>query len=337
MQDKLISIIVPVYNVKNYLEECVNSLMNQTYKELEIILVDDGSTDNSGEICDVVAQTDSRIRVIHKENGGLSDARNIGIMAAKGEFIGFVDSDDWIEPTMYAELYEACNNNDADISICSYYRDYIDKCVVGNRCKSGVYKRDEAIGLLLEGIEIQDHAVTKLYRRELWRDVQFPVKKIYEDIRTIYKVILKSSTICVMEKPLYHYRQRSGSIVRNGFSVKRLELAVAVKELYDDSVIAANPEWLKLLEVRELRVKAHILRELLIYGDKNSWRKYKNIENEYISLIKKNRRLLLSNKAFSKVFKLMAIISFTNSNFFETVFSMKLVKRYFKAEYRYFE
>lgn len=122
MEEKLISIIVPVYNVEKYLKECIDSVISQTYKNLEIILVDDGSTDKSGEICDEYSKKDSRIKVIHKENGGLSDARNVALDIAKGEYIGFVDSDDYVEKDMFETLYKLAEEHNTEISSISFYK-----------------------------------------------------------------------------------------------------------------------------------------------------------------------------------------------------------------------
>lgn len=125
----LISIIVPVYNVEKYLNKCIDSIINQTYKNIEIILVDDGSTDNSGKICDEYLLRDSRIKVIHKNNGGLSSARNEGINISSGEYIGFVDSDDWVEPNMYEEMYKKILYSNADIVDCGYWKEYENKSI----------------------------------------------------------------------------------------------------------------------------------------------------------------------------------------------------------------
>lgn len=130
MKEDLISIIVPVYKVENYLSKCLDSMICQTYKNIEIILVDDGSPDNSGKICDDYAKKDSRIKVIHKENGGLSDARNAGLKIATGKYIGFVDSDDYISVEMYEKLYNQAKKEDADIACCNYYRVKMEKNLI---------------------------------------------------------------------------------------------------------------------------------------------------------------------------------------------------------------
>lgn len=127
MENDLISVIVPVYNMENYLERCVHSVLQQTYQKLEVILVDDGSTDASPQMCDAYAAKDERVKVVHKENGGLSDARNAGLAVAAGAYIGYVDSDDWIEHDMYERMYRACVVRDAQLCVCRYFSEYADR------------------------------------------------------------------------------------------------------------------------------------------------------------------------------------------------------------------
>lgn len=175
----LISIIVPVYNVKDYLEKCLQSICVQTYKNLEIILIDDGSSDGSGELCDLFAQRDGRIKVIHQTNAGQSAARNRGLAVAQGEFLGFVDSDDWIEPDMYEFLYHLLKENGADISICSHYRDKGKKSVA--KYSSGeqfVFTRDEGIRALVVDRRIRNYVWDKLYKRRLFSGITFPLNRI---------------------------------------------------------------------------------------------------------------------------------------------------------------
>ena len=211
---ELISIIVPVYNVEKYLERCVESIIGQTYKNIEIILVDDGSKDNSGKICDDFMKKDNRIKVIHKENGGLSDARNAGIEIAKGEYIGFVDSDDYIEKDMFETLYNLCKENDAEISMVSYYEYYNGK-LIAVRKNEKIEKFDKigAIKELLIDKKIQSYAWNKLFKRELSENIQFPTNKNFEDIATTLKLFEKANNFALLEEPKYFYLRRDDSII----------------------------------------------------------------------------------------------------------------------------
>lgn len=192
----LISIIVPVYNVKDYLSKCLQSICGQTYKNLEIILIDDGSSDGSGELCDLFAQRDGRIKVIHQANAGQSAARNRGLAVAQGEFLGFVDSDDWIEPDMYEFLYCLLKENEADISICSHCRDKDGRSVAKYASgKQFVFTRDEGIRALAVDKHIRNYVWDKLYKRCLFSDIAFPLNRIFEDIAISYQVFYKAENI----------------------------------------------------------------------------------------------------------------------------------------------
>lgn len=214
----MISIIVPVYKVERYLHQCINSLLNQTYKDIEILLIDDGSPDECGDICDYYSRNDSRIKVFHTENKGLSSARNLGIQEAKGEYIGFVDSDDWVEPDMYRILLKELKENNAEISACAIRREYVNDKEDYNVHK-GHYVNTEAIRILI--CACSDGAWNKLYKKKYWDNVRFPNYRDYEDIATIYKVVLNAHSIVYTPEPLYHYRMRSESIVHTP-SMRRL-------------------------------------------------------------------------------------------------------------------
>lgn len=209
---ELISIVVPVFNTEKYLEKCLGSICGQTYKNLEIILVDDGSTDKSGAICDEFSMKDNRIIVIHKENKGVSEARNKGLSIARGDFIGFVDSDDWIDCDMYRILHKEIKNNKAEISICGYYEVfdnelrsfYTDKTILYNRCK--------AMEELVNEHSFKDYLCNKLFRRELFDTVEFPIGRTMEDKAIMYKVFDQSKTIVYLNKILYYYRKHPDSI-----------------------------------------------------------------------------------------------------------------------------
>ena len=203
----LISVIVPVYNVELYIRKCIESILSQTYRNLEIILVDDGSKDRCGEICDEYALKDNRIRVIHKENGGLSDARNVGIDASRGEYIGFVDSDDWIVPDMYEYLYRGLIENNADISVCEYYNVWRSKAQATYRPSTRIFSGSSCLWALLR-LKVGNYAWNKLYKRNLWEDgIRYPVGKLYEDVRTTYRIFQKVSVVAALPEAKYFYRR----------------------------------------------------------------------------------------------------------------------------------
>lgn len=188
----LISIIVPVYNVKDYLEKCLQSICVQTYKNLEIILIDDGSSDGSGELCDLFAQRDGRIKVIHQTNAGQSAARNRGLAVAQGEFLGFVDSDDWIEPDMYEFLYHLLKANGADISICSHYIETAVKTRVKHSSgQFSSFSREEAIRTLVEDKRIRNYMWDKLYKRQLFAGIYFPVNRVLKILQFLIRYFIK--------------------------------------------------------------------------------------------------------------------------------------------------
>ncbi len=219
----LLSVIVPVYNVKDYVERCVVSIINQTYRNLEILIIDDGSTDGSGVLCDELAVRDNRIRVFHTENGGLSAARNVGIDAASGALIGFVDSDDWIEPDMYEFLYGLMLEYGADMSVCGNYFDGPGRSVVQRFTpKPLVLCHKEAMDLLGEDKLMKNYAWDKLYRKELFEDgLRFPIGVYFEDIAVMYKIMDRASKVVLYGQPKYHYIYRPAGISRQLYNEKK--------------------------------------------------------------------------------------------------------------------
>lgn len=225
----MISVIIPVYNVEKYIKECLDSVINQSYKDLEIILVDDGSTDRSGIICDEYAFKDNRIKVIHKENGGLSSARNIGMKIATGEFFTFIDSDDYIATSMIEELYNALIDTSADLSICNISRkSYFEKNIVKNII---VHKKEKTLMLLLKEKQIQTSACAKLYKKCLFDDIYYPDGKLYEDFGTTYKLIHRAQRIAHINTPMYYYRFNEVSITKSRFTNKHLDYFDISEEL----------------------------------------------------------------------------------------------------------
>ena len=223
-----ISIIVPVYNVEAYLERCVESILKQTYTNLEILLVNDGSTDKSGELCDKLALRDHRIRVIHKENGGLSDARNRGIDEASSNLIGFIDSDDYIDEDMYETLYRQMVASKADLSMCGHYDVYhqIPEKQVAE-IKTWELMPEEAIKMVMEAKILSVTAVNKLYKKALFEQLRFRIGKIAEDAFIMVDLIHQCSKIVATNEKKYYYVHRENSITTQKFSLKFLNVIEA--------------------------------------------------------------------------------------------------------------
>lgn len=222
MMDKLISIIVPVYNVESYLKRCVDSLINQTYKNLQIILVDDGSKDNCPFICDEYEKTDSRITVIHKKNAGVSAARNSGLDIAEGDYIGFVDSDDYVHPEMYEFLMRAIKENDADLSLVWYKFVYENDNDLINSCQEyrvgKVYDNniDAVMALYNRKFRINVGPCNKLYKKSIFKNLRYPTDKIRgEDESVIHIILSLCNKAVVLENKMYYYFQRRGSVMNS--------------------------------------------------------------------------------------------------------------------------
>ena len=225
--NSLITVIIPVYKVEAYLTACVESVLAQTYQNLELILVDDGSPDNCPQMCDAFAARDSRIRVIHKENGGLSSARNAGIEIARGEYLAFLDSDDLWSPLFLERLYRAIQETGADFSVC-LFRQFCEAPAVltPEESKTEVLTQRQAFECFFNERNVNMVvAPNKLYRRHLFDAVRYPVGQIHEDEAVIHEIIGGANTVAWVEEAHYHYRQAPGSITTAKFSLKRLDAA----------------------------------------------------------------------------------------------------------------
>lgn len=213
MNNKLISVIVPVYNVRPYLKRCIDSIIAQTYSNLEILLVDDGSTDGSGELCDAYARQDARVQVIHKKNAGQAAARNDAIDIARGSYLGFVDSDDFIDCRMFEILYQDLTEHDAQISIVTFQEFTEEKEVTVSRnlmsieCQAG----EKILQKLLLEEKIGDFSWNKLYRRELFKEIRYPVGRMMEDQGIMYKLVDQCTKVTYRPIRLYFYYQRPDS------------------------------------------------------------------------------------------------------------------------------
>jgi len=223
MEMPLISVIVPVYKVEPYLDRCVRSIVEQTYRNLEILLIDDGSPDRSGAMCDAWAEKDSRIRVIHKENGGGGQARNVGLDNARGEWIAFVDSDDFLSPDMYQHLSSLLEDG-ADIAECGFVSTFTDQADFGERLEGfTVYTPREAMSLHIRDTAFRQVIWNKLYRRQVIDGVRFPEGTKIDDEFFTYRVLGNAGKLARSLRVCYAYRQQADSVMHGAYSLKRLE------------------------------------------------------------------------------------------------------------------
>ena len=295
-----ISIIVPVYNVEAYLEKCVESILKQTYTNLEILLVNDGSTDKSGELCDKLALRDHRIRVIHKENGGLSDARNRGIDEASSNLIGFIDSDDYIDEDMYETLYRQMVASKADLSMCGHYDVYhqIPEKQVAE-IKTWELMPEEAIKMVMEAKILSVTAVNKLYKKALFEQLRFRIGKIAEDAFIMVDLIHQCSKVVATNEKKYYYVHRENSITTQKFSLKFLN----VIEAYEQNAKIISENYPDLYDVAIMRLNwayFYVLDRLLVDNDF----KDKVLEDRLISYLKKNKRSILMDGRFTRARKM---------------------------------
>jgi len=227
--EPLISVVVPVYKVEDYLNRCVESIVNQTYKNLEIILVDDGSPDNCPEMCDRWAEKDNRIKVIHKENGGLSDARNAGLEIAAGDYISFIDSDDWIDLQTYLLVIDKMLETDSDIGSFDYISVKDDSFIADNTDDFLILNSEEGILCTINNNLIKTVAWNKVYHKRILTDLRFEFGKTNEDEFFTFRALDKAERIVFLKRQCYYYFQRSSSIM-GSYSIKRLDMLDGVYE-----------------------------------------------------------------------------------------------------------
>lgn len=290
-----ISIIVPVYNVEKYLEKCVDSILNQTFKDFEVILVDDGSPDNSGTICDQYAEADSRVRVIHKENGGLSSARNAGIDVARGKYLGFIDSDDYIAEDMYELLYNNIVREKADLSICGIYDVYDDKKIIEKERIQQTVSSLEAMKIIFEGNNISVHAVNKLYKRGLFSGVRYPVGKYHEDSFIIVDLLDRCNNVVIDSQQKYYYLHRSESINTEKFTPKQFDFIDAWEE-NEKKVYGRNSELDVAAHQRVCFAYFLVLDKIL----KSKMEKEIPETKQIISFLRHNYSFIMKNPIFTK-------------------------------------
>lgn len=291
--DDLISVIVPIYKVEKYLKKCVESILEQTYNNLDIILVDDGSPDNCGDIIEEFRKKDERIRTIHQKNGGLSDARNSGIKIAKGKYIVYIDSDDWIEKNMIEVLYKDIIKTNSDISVCEFVEEDDFQNILSTKKYNNEiieFNSKEALKSLIKQDILTNHAWNKLYKASLFEGIEYPKGQLMEDVSTTYKLFEKANKIVYQNTSLYHYIQRETSILGN-ITEKRIndqEFAFFDRNKY---LMEKYSEFKEIIELDNM-YNVKTLYFLAILGG------YKNLYNskKYVEYYAKYKKIYKENK-----------------------------------------
>lgn len=306
-----ISVIIPVYNVKQYLERCVESVIAQTYKELEIILVDDGSTDGSADICDNYGKKDNRIVVVHKSNGGLSSARNAGMNIATGLFFAFLDSDDYLYEDNIEHQIDLIRKENADV-VCTAYRDAVRTYYETKEIHTMTGREAAKRMFIRDGVD--SNSPCKLYRASLFSDIRFPEGRLYENVPVTYKVLLKAETVVVSGKVGYYIESRDNSITRSPFKSRDIDYMLFTQTVLED----VKRNYKDLVEYAEVFFFESVisLMEKLHNNDyvpseetekvKCEFKKiYKSVlKSRYVSKTKKIITLLLKFHLYSSVWKI---------------------------------
>lgn len=309
METPLISIIVPVYKVEPYLHKCVDSILSQTYTHLEIFLVDDGSPDNCGKICDEYAQKDNRIKVIHKKNGGLSDARNVAIDVAKGEYITFVDSDDFVTSDYVETLYHLVKKYQCKVGV-AWLRTFHEGCEAGTNQPpyiKKVFDRMEGIEKMFYQELFDTAAWCKIYHRSLFETgIRYPLRLIYEDLPTTYLLFLQADKIAFCNHIIYNYLLRANSIEGQPFKANKLDSALKILDMIQSHSNELKPVE-KAVRCRLLSFCLHILLEMPTgYADKR--------KQVLIDYVKRNRWKVLTDTRARKKARIGALISYLGLN-----------------------
>lgn len=297
MDKTLVSIIVPVYNVEDLLNRCIDSLLAQTHDRLEIILADDGSTDRSGLICDEYSNMDSRVRVLHIPNSGPSEARNIATESATGEYLMYVDSDDWVEADIVSRLLSLAQATDADISVCNLIRTSDENIHVEADSRQFTYSGSEAVKVMLYQREFDTGPCGKLYRTELIKKFKFPQGKIFEDLAIMSKVMHAANGVAYIPQQLYYYWDTPGSIMNSPYSAKKLDELDAIDGLVS-FVNHSCPENMKAVLARKYSAYCQLIRWMPVDGLTDA---EQAVSEKIWTFLKEYRwKMLLDNNARSK-------------------------------------
>ena len=329
--EELISIIVPVYNVEKYVSKCIESILNQTYTNIELILVDDGSKDKSGQICDEYANKDNRITVIHKQNEGVSKTRNRGLEIAKGSYISFIDSDDYVENNFIEELYYLIKENNTQIAQCgfaSFEENKKEEKEVQEGETTKIYTGKQMIADIYTVLWIPNTVVwNKLYKAELVKKIKFKENVIYEDEFFSWKIFYAVDKIAVTEKKLYNYRKVAGSITNQKYTIERLSHIEALEE---------RLEIFKRDQEKELYDKTLNTYLVALTENYNNCKKYipdsKNIQKELKSKFKKNWKKAIGSKSISSLEKFLILNAVISKRLYGI--SAQILANLYKIKYK---
>jgi len=298
----LISVIVPVFKVEKYIRKCLDSIVTQTYPDIEIILIDDGSPDTCGEICEEYAKSDHRIKVYHKENGGLSDARNHGIERASGEYFTFVDSDDYLDNDYVEYLKSLIDSSNCKMSICQH-RTLYDSGKVRDHSHNGieVMRTRDCLERMLYHDVIDTSAWAKLYHRSLFDTVKYPKGKIFEDIGTTYRMMVQCEKIAVGYEAKYNYVFHNNSIVNGSFNEKKFDMLDMTDSMAED-VVKIFPDLSAAVLRRRVYARFSTLNQMLNTNN------YETERKKIIGFIKGNFKEILTNEKAPKRDKVALIL-----------------------------
>lgn len=313
----LISVVMPVYNVKPYLEKCVDSVCRQTYKELEIILVDDGSTDGSAELCDKLKSMDDRIVVIHKENGGLSDARNAGTLQANGKYISYVDSDDYIKETYIEYLYSLIQKYNCKVSLATHIvvHENGKEVEIGDGSDELLSAKDCLERMLYHDV-IDTSAWSKLYDIELAREFLYPKGKLFEDIGNTYRFFIASEQVACGYEPQYYYMLRSNSIVTSSFNMKKLDML----EMTDQMAEVVGH---KYPELKDALLRRRVYARFSTLNQMKNTNDHVEVRNDLIAYIKRYKNEVIKNPKTPKRDKIAIILLSINYSLYKWCWDLK--------------
>lgn len=325
MNDKIISVIVPVYNTQKYLKRCIDSIKNQTYSNLQILLIDDGSTDESPQICDEYKKIDNRIKVIHKVNSGPGDSRNIGIDESEGELISFVDSDDWIPLNLYEESIKYFNTLDVDV--VQYDRELVKQYKNINIKENADVKVLENNQILEDYLyvgarESQYSMCNKIFKKSLFDNVRFPEDVKHEDIITLYNVLSNAKKLAKSNEIGYYYFQNQTSRTNGKLVKKDFDIYKVGDELYELALKTNNKKIIKYAKIKQARSDFSLLAKIAYYGIDDELNKKKIIKDLTKSLRKNYKILIMSNiKLSRKVLVNLFCINYNIAQFTINIFS----------------